>query len=87
MEDQAIVAAAGYASSILFFTTSVGIGLSIAASSLVSPALGAGNREAARRLSVNAHLAALAVSIVFAVVVWLAVAVADDIARCHGPRP
>jgi putative MATE family efflux protein len=69
--DEAIVAAAGYASSILFFTTSVGIGLSIAASSLVSPALGARNREAARRLSINAHLAALVVSSVFAVVVGL----------------
>jgi putative MATE family efflux protein len=73
LNDEAIVAAAGYASSILFFTTSVGIGLSIAASSLVSPALGAGNRAAARRFSVNAHLAALVVSVVFAIVIWLAI--------------
>ncbi len=73
LNDEAVVAAAGYASSILFFTTSVGIGLSIAASSLVSPALGAGNRAAARRLSVNAHLAALVVSVVFAIIIWLAI--------------
>lgn len=71
LNDEAVVAAAGYASSILFFTTSVGIGLSIAASSLVAPALGAGNRAAARRLSVNAHLAALVVSVVFAIIIWL----------------
>jgi sugar/nucleoside kinase (ribokinase family) len=42
--DEAIVAAVGYASSIMFFTISIGIGLSIAASALVAPAIGAGRR-------------------------------------------
>ena len=37
--DVEIVAAVGYASSIMFFATSIGIGLAIAATSLVSPAL------------------------------------------------
>lgn len=46
--DQAVVAAVGYASSILFFSTSIGIGLSIAAMAMVSPALGAGLRARAR---------------------------------------
>ncbi len=41
--DVEVLAAIGYASSILFFTVSVGIGLAIATSSLVSPALGAGD--------------------------------------------
>ncbi len=69
--DEAIVAAVGYASSIVFFTIAVGIGLSIAATSLVSPALGAGRRVRARRLSVNAHLMTFAVAAAFALLVWL----------------
>ncbi len=71
LDDEAIVAAVGYASSILFFTVSVGIGLSIAATSLVSPALGAGKQTKARRLSVNAHIATLVVSAAIAAIVWL----------------
>jgi len=73
LKDEAIVAAVGYASSIMFFTISIGIGLSIAASALVSPAVGAGLTTKARRLSVNAHLATLAASSLTALVVWLAV--------------
>jgi len=71
--DEAVVAAVGYGSSILFFTVSIGIGLSIAATSLVSPAIGAGHRVKARRLSVNAHLATFAASSILALAVWLAV--------------
>src|SRR5690606_11596765 len=41
LNDQDVLAAVGYASSILFFTTSIGIGLAIASSALVSRALGA----------------------------------------------
>lgn len=73
LNDQAVLAAVGYASSILFFTTSIGIGLAIASSALVSRALGAGRRQRARRLSVNAHLANLAVGALTAVVVFLAI--------------
>jgi putative MATE family efflux protein len=71
--DESIVAAVGYASSILFFATSVGIGLSIAATALVSPALGAGRRMRARRLSANALMLALIVSTLIAVALWLAI--------------
>ncbi len=71
--DEAIVAAIGYASSILFFTISIGIGLSIAATSLISPAVGAGQMVRARRLSVNVHLGAFVVSLVLGLVVWAAV--------------
>src|SRR5690606_12649386 len=38
LKDQAVLAAVGYASSILFFTISIGIGLAIASSALVSRA-------------------------------------------------
>ncbi len=69
LKDEAVLAAVGYASSILFLNTSIGLGLSIAATSLVSPALGAGLRQRARRLSVNAHLLTFIASAVLAAVV------------------
>ncbi|MBS0232654.1 MAG: MATE family efflux transporter [Proteobacteria bacterium] len=72
--DDEIVAAVGYASSILFFSTSIGIGLSIAATSLVAPALGARRRVRARRLSANAHVMAFVFSMVASIVMWLAIA-------------
>jgi putative MATE family efflux protein len=71
--DEAIVAAVGYASSIQFLTISIGIGLAIAATSLVAPSLGAGQRGRARRLSVNSHVWTFIVSSVLAVVVWLSI--------------
>lgn len=71
--DEAIVAAVGYGSSILFFTTSIGIGLSIAATSLVSPAIGAGKRPRARQMASSALMLTLIASIVLTALVWLAV--------------
>ncbi len=68
--DQAIVAALGYASSITFLTISIGIGLAIAATALVSPALGAGHRVVARRHSVNAHVWTLVVASGLTAVIW-----------------
>ncbi|MGB1033614.1 MAG: MATE family efflux transporter, partial [Primorskyibacter sp.] len=44
----ALAAAAGYASTLLFFTNSINIGLSIAAGALVARALGAGQGDEAR---------------------------------------
>ncbi|MCB1520399.1 MAG: MATE family efflux transporter [Hyphomicrobiaceae bacterium] len=73
LNDEAIVAAIGYASSIQFLTISIGIGLAIAASALVAPALGGGRRTRARRLSVNAHLWTFVVSSLLALGVWLAI--------------
>jgi putative MATE family efflux protein len=71
--DQAVLAAVGYASSILFFTISVGVGLSIAATTLVSRSLGEGRRLRAARYSVNAHIASLVVGAIAAVIVYLAI--------------
>ncbi len=70
LRDDDVIAAVGYASSILFFTISIGIGLSIAATSLVSPQLGAGKRVMARRLSGSAHLLTVLVGAVLAVLVF-----------------
>jgi putative MATE family efflux protein len=71
--DDAIVAAVGYASSILFFSTSIGIGLSIAATSLVAPALGAGRRARARRLTANAHVMSFVFSAIASLALWFAI--------------
>jgi len=50
LNNPAFTAGVGYATQILFFGTSLNIGLSIAVSALVARALGAGNRERAREL-------------------------------------
>lgn len=71
--DEAVLAAVGYASSILFFTTSIGIGLSIAATALVSPAVGAGERPKARRLAASALMLTFVASVVLTAIVWAAV--------------
>lgn len=71
LKDEAIVAAVGYGSSILFLTVSIGIGLSIAATSLVSPAIGARDLDRARRLSVNSFLTTLIVASLLSLLVWL----------------
>jgi putative MATE family efflux protein len=68
--DERILAAIGYASSILFFATSIGIGLSIATTAVVAPAIGARDMSAARRLSGSAHVFAVAASIAVVLVVW-----------------
>ncbi|WP_245415252.1 MATE family efflux transporter [Hoeflea marina] len=49
--EQELAAAIGYAGTLLFFTTSLAIGLAIAATALTSRALGAGNREEAREIA------------------------------------
>ena len=66
-----LAAAVGYAGAILFFTTSLNIGIAIAAGVLVAQALGAGDEELARRRSTNALLAGGLIAAVFAGVVWI----------------
>jgi putative MATE family efflux protein len=52
--DLQLLAAVGYASAIMFFMFSAGLGMAIAVASLVSPALGARDFARARRLSTHA---------------------------------
>jgi len=70
-----VAAAIGYAGSVLFFTVALGVALSIAATALVSPALGAGKKPRARRRAVNALLFAAGAASVLSVGLWLAVPV------------
>lgn len=70
LNQQDITAAVGYAGAILFFTTSFGIGLSIAVSALVARAVGQRNLVMAREKATNGMILGIGFGIVFAAVVW-----------------
>lgn len=71
LKDADLTAAVGYAGAILFFTTSFGIGMAIAASALVARAVGQGDMAAARTKATNAVIWGILFGIVFVAVVWL----------------
>jgi len=71
LRDETVVAAVGYAGPVVFLTVSMGLGLSIAATSVVAPALGAGRRMRARRLSLNAHVLTFVTAAVLSLLIWL----------------
>jgi putative MATE family efflux protein len=60
--DVEVVAAVGYAGPLVFLTVAISIGLSIATVALVAPAIGAGDRARARRVSASVHVLAFVVS-------------------------
>jgi putative MATE family efflux protein len=66
-----LAAAVGYAGAILFFTSSFGIGMSIAAGALVARSLGAGHGVLARQRATHALLLGVGFGAVFAAMVWL----------------
>ncbi len=68
--DTEVLAAVGFASGVLFFSISIGIGMAIAATSVVSPAIGGGRRLEARRLATNALLLSAGVSTLMTVALW-----------------
>ena len=67
---QELAAAIGFAGTLMFFTLSVSIGLTIATSALVSRALGRGDREEAARTGGAALLFILAVNGSMAATIW-----------------
>ncbi len=76
-----LAAAIGYAGAILFFTTSFGIGMAIAAGALVARALGAGDEARARQQASHALIYAVGFGALFAFAVWLNL---DPLARLMG---
>ncbi len=66
-----LAAAVGYSGAILFFTTSFGIGMAIAAGALVARALGSGDAGMARRRAATSLIYGFGFGAVFALVVWL----------------
>ncbi len=65
-----LAAAIGYAGAILFFTTSVSVGLAIAAGALVSRALGAGEPDRARVIGTHVMVFGFVLACGFAALVW-----------------
>lgn len=65
-----LAAAVGYAGAILFFTSSFGIGVAIAAGALVARAIGSGDDDLARRRSTNSLLLGIMFGAAFALAVW-----------------
>lgn len=66
-----LAAAVGYAGAILFFTTSVGIGMAIAGGALVARALGADDEDLARRRATNTLIYGVLTGAAFSAVVWV----------------
>jgi len=66
-----LAAAVGYAGAILFFTTSFGIGMAIAAGALVARALGQGDAELAKAQSAAALVWGVVFGVLFATMVWV----------------
>lgn len=65
-----LAAAVGYAGAILFFTTSFGIGVSIAAGALVAQALGKGDAQMAGRRAATSLLYGFIFASIFSALVW-----------------
>ncbi|MGA9410515.1 MAG: MATE family efflux transporter [Roseobacter sp.] len=65
-----LAAAVGYAATILFFTTSFGIGMAIAAGALVARALGAGDAQLAQERRTHALVYGVTFGIAFSGLVW-----------------
>ena len=65
-----LAAAVGFAGTILFFTTSISIGLSIAMGALVSRAIGGGGPTRARRFAINNYVFGLICAVVVVLVLW-----------------
>jgi putative MATE family efflux protein len=78
-----LAAAVGYAGAVLFFTTSFGIGMAIAAAALVARALGQGNEALARQRASHALAHGVIFGAIFAALVWLAL---DPIVTLLGAR-
>ncbi|MGC1497128.1 MAG: MATE family efflux transporter [Sulfitobacter sp.] len=79
-----LAAAVGYAGAILFFTTSFGIGLSIAAGALVARALGAGDAALARERTTHALTYGIVFSLIFSGLVWLNLTPLVDVLGAKG---
>lgn len=66
-----LAAAVGYAGAILFFTSSFGIGMAIAAGALVARALGEGDTQTAERRAATSLVYGVIFGAIFSGVVWM----------------
>lgn len=82
--NDALAAAIGYAGTILFFTTSISIGLSIAAGALVARSIGAGNLKDAREYATSVLMIGLVVAIAVVALVFSAQGLILDVLGASG---
>lgn len=73
--NDALAAAVGYAASLLFFTNSINVGLSIAAGSLVAREIGAGRESQARQYATSVAVLGIVIGVVLPIVILLNVEV------------
>ena len=66
-----LAAAVGYAGTILFLTTSIGIGIAITAGALISKAIGEGNKYKAHQLMVNVAALCFLFTTIIAATIWI----------------
>ncbi len=84
--DQALKAAIGYASQVLFMSVAINIGLTIAITATTARALGAGDRPRAQRLAASGLvIAAIVASLVAAVLIVFRGQILDNVMHAHGP--
>ncbi|MDO9640223.1 MAG: MATE family efflux transporter [Pseudotabrizicola sp.] len=83
--DPVATAAVGYAGAVLFFTTSFGIGVSIAVSAVVARALGQREAHLARRRATNGLVLGLGLGVAFTAVVWAALGPIVGLLGATGP--
>ena len=69
--EQELAAAVGFAGTVLFFTFSISIGMTIATSALVAQRLGQGEPKEARKIASSVILFGIAVTSVLAVICWI----------------
>jgi MATE family, multidrug efflux pump len=84
LHDTEVLAAVGYASTLLFFSVSVGIGLTIGATAAVAPAIGGGRRDEACRLATSALLTAALVGSVLGLAIQPFLGTVLDLIGAHG---
>ncbi|MEM7767145.1 MAG: MATE family efflux transporter [Pseudomonadota bacterium] len=72
LDDPSLTAAVGFASTLLFITFSVTLGLTIAVSALAARMIGAGNADEARALATSAMVFGVGLSVVVSLVFWAA---------------
>ena len=70
LKQQELTAAVGYASTLLFFNLSVGIGLAVASTALTSRAIGNGDKDKANRTAGSSLLIVLVVSVLLTVLLY-----------------
>ncbi len=82
--EKELAAAIGYAGAVMAFSIAISVGLTIATGALISRALGAGERERARRMATSALIFMFVVACVFVLLLWPAIPLALELLGATG---